>query len=227
MNRTLRVTTLATFLAVMFFIPAAAPRVLQAQGRPSGSEPTAAPDEVEAGTRLLLRLDVPISSKGSKKGEAFTAETLDRVYSADGTALTPGAKVRGHIDRVDGAGKTGKARLWLTFDEIETPNGWLPLIAMVTAVPGVHSIRVDYNREGAIEVNSTKRNEAIEAAAAGALVGSATGVASKDPKDAALGAATAAAAAYMVASGLGQEITLDGGTKIEVVLERSLFFGRI
>jgi hypothetical protein len=41
-----------------------------------------------------------------------------------------------------------------------------------------------------------------------------------------MGAATAAAAAYMVASGLGQEITLEKDTKIEVILERPLFFGR-
>jgi hypothetical protein len=223
MERNLRIPFFAVLVA-LFLIPAVnSGCLLQAQ---THSDQGVAPDEVQAGTRLLLRLNDPISSKGSKRGETFTAETIDRVYSADGTALTPGAKIRGHIDRVDGAGKTGKARLWLTFDDIQTSNGWLPLVAMVTGVPGVHSIRVDYNREGAIEANSTKRNEAIEAAAAGALVGSAAGAASKDPKDAAMGAATAAAAAYMVASGLGQEITLEQGTKIEVILERSLFFGR-
>jgi hypothetical protein len=224
MERTLRVAIMVVFMTVLVSITAPL-YPLQAQGL-SGTGPTVAPDEVQAGTRVLLRLEDPIGTKGSKKGQAFTAETLERVYSADGTALTPGAKIRGHIDRVDAAGKTGKARLWLTFDDIQTPNGWQPLVAMVMAVPGVHSIRVDYNREGAIEANGTKRNEAVEAAAAGALVGSAAGVASKDTKDAALGAATAAAAAYMVSSGLGQEITLEQGTKIEVILERSLFFGR-
>jgi hypothetical protein len=221
MNRTLRISSL---LAV-FVVSILAPSFLWAQSH-ANSEPAVAPDEVDAGTRFLIRLDDPISTKGSKKGEAFTAQTLDRLYSADGTALTPGAKIRGHIDRVDGAGKTGRARLWLAFDDIQTPNGWLPVVAMVTALPGLHSIRVDYNREGAIEANSTRRQEAIEAAAAGALVGSAAGVASKDTKDAAMGAATAAAAAYMVASGLGQEITLEKDTKIEVILERPLFFGR-
>src|ERR1700722_5278449 len=223
MERTFRVPAVAILLA-LFVVPILAAGSVQAQSEPSS--PTIAPDEVQAGTRLLLRLDDPmISTKGSKKGETFTAETLERVFSADGTALTPGAKIRGHIDRVDAAGKTGKARLWLTFDDIQTPNGWQPLIAMVTAVPGVHSIRVDYNREGAIEANGTKRNEAVEAAAAGALVGSAAGVAAKEPKEAARGAATAGAEAYMVSSGLGQEITLEQGTKVEVILERSLFFG--
>ncbi len=227
MERTIRVPAIMALLA-LFVIPILSPAcLLRAQGNPSNSDATVAPDEVQAGTRLLMRLDDPISTKGSKKGDRFTAETLDRLYSADGTALTPGAKIRGHVDRVDSAGKTGRARLWLTFDEIQTPNGWLPLIAMVTAVPGVHSIRVDYNREGAIEANSTKRDEAIQAAAAGALVGAAAGVGSKDPKDAAMGAATAAAAAYMVSAGLGQEISLERDTKVEVILERSLFFRRI
>src|SRR3984957_5245297 len=228
MERTLRVAMMAGLLAL--FVSVVAPLYpLRAQSSPdnagANTGPTVVPDEVQAGTRVLLRLNDPISTKGSKRGETFTAETLERVYSADGTALTPGAKIRGHVDRVDAAGKTGKARLWLTFDDIQTPNGWLPLVAMVTAVPGVHSIRVDYNREGAIEANGTKRNEAVEAAAAGALVGSAAGVAAKEPKEAARGAATAGAEAYMVSSGLGQEITLEQGTKVEVILERSLFFG--
>jgi hypothetical protein len=66
----------------------------------------------------------------------------------------------------------------------------------------------------------------MDAAAAGALAGAATGVASHDGKDAAIGAAVGAATAFMVASGLGQEFTLVKDTKIEVILERSLFFGR-
>jgi hypothetical protein len=45
-------------------------------------------------------------------------------------------------------------------------------------------------------------------------------------KDAALRAATAAAAAYMVTSGLGQELTLEKDIKLEVMLDRSLYFGR-
>jgi hypothetical protein len=224
MDRTIRNFVMAGLL-VLSVVSILAPSFLWAQSQANG-QPAVAPDEVDAGTRFLIRLDDSISTKGSKKGAAFTAQTLDRLYSADGTALTPGAKIRGHIDRVDGAGKTGRARLWLAFDDIQTPNGWLPVVAMVTALPGLHSIRVDYNREGVIEANSTRRQEAIEAAAAGALVGSAAGVASKDTKDAAMGAATAAAAAYMVASGLGQEITLEKDTKIEVILERPLFFGR-
>jgi hypothetical protein len=85
---------------------------------------------------------------------------------------------------------------------------------------------VNYNREGEIEASTVKRQEALQAAAAGALVGATPGMVSKNEKEAAMGAAAAAAAAYMVAAGLGQEVTLEKSTKLELILERSLLFPR-
>ncbi|HXX18612.1 MAG TPA: hypothetical protein VEJ46_04360 [Candidatus Acidoferrum sp.] len=190
------------------------------------SAASAAPNEVTSGTRFLVRLQGELGTKETKAGDQFTVRTLERLISADGTGLPAGAEIRGHVDKIESAHKTGRARLWLTFDDIKTPNGWIPLVAMVDDVPGVHSIRVDYNREGEIEVTADKRNEALQAAAAGALVGAASGVASKDKKDAAMGAAVGAVTAYMAASSLGQELTLGKDTKLELILERSLFFRR-
>ena len=190
------------------------------------SSPSLAPKEVSSGTRFLVRLDVSIVTGQSKAGDTFTAHTLAPIVSADGTTLRPGAEIRGHVDKIDAAGKTGHAKIWLTFDDIDTPDGWLPLIAMVDDVPGVHSIRVDYNREGLIEPASDRRNTALQAAAAAALVGAAPGVLAKDKKEAALGAATAAVSAYMAATAIGQEVTLDKNTRMELILERSLSFGR-
>jgi hypothetical protein len=181
---------------------------------------------VAQGTRFLIGLDNELGTKDSKHGDPFTGHTLEPLIAADGTGLPAGAEVRGHVDKVEAAGKTGRARMWLTFDDIKTPDGWMPLIAMVDDVPGIHSVRVNYNREGEIEASTTKRQEAVQAAAAGALVGAAPGMMSKNEKEAAMGAAAAAAAAYMVASGLGQEVTLEKSTKLELILERSLNFPR-
>jgi predicted small secreted protein len=47
-------------------------------------------------------------------------------------------------------------------------------------------------------------------------------MAAHDNKDAAIGAAMGAATAFMVTSGIGQELTLEQNTKLELVLERSL-----
>jgi hypothetical protein len=222
MKRTILLPATAALLALTF------PSVsrLLAQDQPYNSSTATAPNEVAPGTRFLIRLDNELNSKDMKAGHPFTAHTIEPLASAAGTTLPAGAELRGHVDKVEAAGRTGRARMWLTFDDIRTPDGWMPLIAMVDDLPGVHSIRVDYDREGEIEVASSKRQQAFEAAAAGALVGAAAGVASHSEKDAAMGAAVAAATAYMVTSGIGQELTLAKDTKIEIILERSLYFGR-
>jgi hypothetical protein len=218
-----RATMLPAMAALLTLMLAAG---LPVSAQEQSATQNAAPNEVGAGARFLIRLNGPLSTKDAKTGDQFTARTLEPLVSADGTNLTPGAEIRGHVDKVEAAHKTGRARLWLTFDDIKTPDGWLPFVAMVTDIPGVHSVRVDYNREGEIEASSTKRQDALQAAAAGAFVGAAAGVATKDTKDAAMGAAAGAAAAYMVESGLGQELTLEKNTKLELILERSLYFGR-
>ncbi|HKV04179.1 MAG TPA: hypothetical protein VJO53_03610 [Candidatus Acidoferrales bacterium] len=197
----------------------------QDQAAPS-STASVAPNEISPGTRFLIGLQDGLSTKDGKAGDGFTARTLEPLLSADGTVLRPGAEIRGHIDKLEPAHQAGRARMWLTFDEIKTPEGWVPLVAMLDDVPGVHSIRVDYNREGEIEANSNKRREALQAAAAGAFVGAAPGVAARSGKDAAVGAAAGAVAAFMVTYGLGEELSLEKNTKLELILERSLFLPR-
>jgi len=187
---------------------------------------SAAPNEVSSGTRFLVRLGKTLATNNLKAGERFTARTIMPIVSADGTTLREGAQIRGHVDRVVPANKAGRARLWLAFDDIQTPSGWIPMVAMVDDAPGVHSIRVDYNREGEIEMSADKRQEALQAAAAAALVGAAPGVLKRDKRDAAIGAAIGAVTAYMAAASLGQDLTIEKNTKLELILERSLFFGR-
>jgi hypothetical protein len=194
-----------------------------AQGQDSASQsPNVAPYEVHAGTRFLVLLHDKLSTKDDKRGKTFTAKTLEEIVSADGTTLPAGTQVRGHIDKVISAGKTGRAKMWLAFDDIHTPNGWVPLVAQLIDTPGIHSIRVLYQHEGEIEATSSNHQTEAEAAAAGALAGAAVGMAAHDNKDAAIGAAMGAATAFMVTSGIGQELTLDENTKLELILERPL-----
>ena len=222
MKRTTVLFAVAALIALAF----AAVHPALAQERTSGAGSSVPPNVVEQGTRFLVGLDILLGSKDSKAGDAFTAHTLEPLVAADGTGLPAGAEVRGHVDKVEAAGKTGRAKMWLAFDDIKTPDGWMPLVAMVDDVPGIHSVRVNYNREGEIEASTTKRQEAIQAAAAGALVGASPGIMDKNKQEAAMGAAAAAAAAYMVAAGLGQEVTLGKSTKLELILERPLNFPR-
>lgn len=176
-----------------------------------------------SGTVFLAGLQDTLSTKEDKKGKEFKAVTLEPVTAADGRVISPGAEIRGHIDKVEAAHQTGRGRMWLTFDDIRTPSGWVPIVAIVSDVPGVHSVKVDYEREGEIEARTSKRQEEAQAAAAGAFVGATAGVMSHDAKGAAMGAAAGAATAFMVASGLGQDVTLEKNTKLELSLERQLY----
>jgi hypothetical protein len=184
-----------------------------------------AANQISAGTRLLVRLDDKLSTKENKAKQTFTVRTLEPLVATDGTVLHTGTAVRGHIDKITAAGKTGRARMWLTFDDIRTPSGWKPLVAELIDLPGIRSIRVAYDHENEIETTTTKRDREVQAAAAGALVGAAAGITSGDKREAAMGAAAGAAAAFMAASGLGQEITLEKDTKLELILGRALYLG--
>jgi len=181
---------------------------------------------IPEGPRLLIGLEDTLDTKHDKAGRRFIATTLEPVTTAEGDVIPRGVRIRGHIDKVHAAGDTGRARMWLTFDDIQTPRGWRPFVAHFIDAPGVHSIHVLYDREGEIQAASVNKDQAMKAAMAGAFAGAATGMSTGKEKEAAMAAATAAAQAFMIAYGLGQEFTLEKGTKLEIVLERPLHAGR-
>src|SRR5208282_6857988 len=138
-----------------------------AQGQPQDPGPQsqdALPDAAPRGTRFLVSLQTVISTKEDKVGKQFQVRTLEPLATAEGATLPAGAQIRGHIDKIQPAGKVGRARLWLTFDEIHTSTGWIPLVADLIDAPGVHSIRVLYDREGEIRATNAKQEDAVFAA---------------------------------------------------------------
>jgi hypothetical protein len=201
---------------------------VHAQSSDPAAQPQDAPPSTAArGTRFLVALQTPISTKEDKAGKQVMARTLDPIPTSDGRVVAPGALVRGHIDKVQSAGKVGRARLWLTFDDIRTSSGWTPLVADLIDAPGVHSIRVLYDHEGEIEAPTSKRDDEMLAMAEAAFVAAEPGLSKKDKKDAAMGAAMGAATAFMATSGLGQDLKLEPNMKLELALERPLYFGKI
>jgi len=210
------------FTAVLLLFSGAVPCVQAQSQDPAPQSQDAPPDAAPRGTRFLVSLQTIISTKEDKVGKQFQARTLEPLATAEGATLPIGAQIRGHIDKIQPAGKVGRARLWLTFDEIHAPTGWIPLVADLIDAPGVHSIRVLYDREGEIRATNAKQEDAVFAAAETAFVGAEPGIAKRDKQDAAMGAAISAATAFMITSGLGQELTLPQNMKLELVLERPL-----
>src|SRR5713226_3715742 len=178
---------------------------------------------VVPGTRFLVRLEDELDTKETREKKRFKVTTLEPLEAGSGIYLPPGAEVRAHVSRVESAGIAGRAKIWLTFDEVRTKFGTLPIVAEVVSVPGDHSVKAGTTQEGLIQGRSSKQHDAAEAAAAGAAIGAVKGVKDKDKKEAAEGAALGALTAYLMESGRGHELNLPKGAKLELELERALY----
>jgi hypothetical protein len=178
---------------------------------------------VAPGTQFLVRLEDDLSTKEMRENEKFKVRTLEPLQAGSGIYLPAGAEIRGHVSRVEPAGVAGRAKIWVTFDEIHTKFGRLPIVANVIGVPGDRSIKPGPSQEGVIEGRTSKEKDAAQAAAAGAAIGAVKGVKDKDKKEAMEGAAMGAITAFLVESGRGHDINLPKGAKLELELERALY----
>jgi hypothetical protein len=178
---------------------------------------------VAPGTKFLVRLEEDLGTKGTQENSKFKVRTLEPLEAGSGIYLPPGAEIEGHISHVESAGVAGRAKLWLTFDEIHTKFGSLPIVAEVVSVPGDHSVKPGPSKEGLIEGRSSTQQDAAQSAAAGAAIGAVKGVKDKDKKEAAEGAAMGALTAYLMESGRGHELNLPKGAKLELELARALY----
>jgi hypothetical protein len=205
----------------------AVPAPQQAEPRPAdGQRQQGLPVEAYAvvpGTKFLVRLEGDLGTKSTSENTRFKVRTLEPLEAGSGIYLPPGAEIIGHVSRVEPAGVAGRAKLYLTFDEIRTKFGRLPIVAEVVGVPGDHSVKAGPAQEGLIEGRHSNQRDAAEAAAAGAAIGAIHGVRDKDKKEATEGAALGALAAYLMETGRGHELNLAKGAKLELELERALY----
>lgn len=181
---------------------------------------------VVPGTRVLVRLENDLSTGECKNDFKFKVKTMEPLEAGSGFYLPAGAEIRAHVSRVEPANITGRAKLWLVFDEIKTRFGVLPIVADVVDVPGDHSVKTGPGAEGAIEGKKSTQQAAGQAAAEGAAMGAVKGVKDKNAKEAVTKAAESALAAYLLESGRGHEIVLPKGSKLELELERALYLVR-
>jgi hypothetical protein len=195
--------------------------------RGNNSEPPTTTDAVPHGTHFLVSLGDELITDLDKVNKKFKGRTLEPLVTAKGYVLPSGARVRGHISRIETGGLTGHARLWLTFDDIDTQRGRLALVAEVSSVPGDFGVRSGKSREGEIEARTSNGERVLEAAAAGAAAGAAPGVTAHSVKVAAIGAAAGGVGAFVAASSkAGQEIDLPKGTKLDLILDRPLYLNQ-
>jgi hypothetical protein len=178
----------------------------------------AAPRTIPDGTTFLIRLEDKLDTKKLEQGKHFKAKLAEDLVAPDGSTIPRGKKIKGHVSSVE---QGLHARMLLSFDEIQTNHGWVPLIATVTGVPGEHAVKQP-DAEGEIERKGMSKRHMIEAVAVGAGVGAITGAAAGGSKGAAIGAGAGAGAGALAGFLTDRNLRLDKGTTLEVRLDHPL-----
>jgi hypothetical protein len=204
--RTLRLRLVASLIALV-----AASLVAQ-------DAPPVPTNVVPLGTVFLIQLSDRLDTRTIKSGDHFRARLAEPLVAANGLTIGSGKKIKGHISAVEPGLHT---RILLSFDEIETAKGWVPLIATVTGVPGEHGLR-QIGEEGEIGRQGMSKEQIAEAVVVGAGEGAAEGARSGGKRGAATGAGSGAAAGAFSAFESGHDLVLDKGTVLEIRLDRNL-----
>jgi hypothetical protein len=173
---------------------------------------------IPQGMIALIQLSDRIDTHSAKAGDHFQARLAEPLLAANGATIAEGKKIKGHISAVEPGLHT---RLILSFDEIETSHGWLPLIATVAGVPGEHGLQ-QIGEEGEIGRKGMSKEEIAEAVIVGAGEGAEQGAHSGGKRGAATGAGSGAANSAFSAFESGHDLILDKGTALEIRLDRSL-----
>ncbi|MCU1310781.1 MAG: hypothetical protein JWO20_1906 [Candidatus Angelobacter sp.] len=178
-----------------------------------------APNAIPEGTRFIAVLDDKLETQKIQPGKKFKLKLAEDLMSPNGQVIPRGKKIKGHVSNVD---RGFHGRILLSFDEIETKHGWVPLVATVTGVPGEHGVNQTTGNEGEIERRGADKRRAIESAAIGAGVGAVAGGVAAGGKGAAIGAAAGGALGAGAGILTDRDLTLNKGTQLELQLDRQL-----
>jgi type IV secretory pathway VirB10-like protein len=176
------------------------------------------PNYVMDGTHFLIQLDDKLDSKKLKPGKEFKAELAEDLVAPNGQTIPRGTRVRGHVSEIE-RGLHG--RLLMSFDQIDTDHGWMPLIATVTGIPGEKGMNTVGN-EGEIQKSSVGKTRILEGAGIGAATGAAAGAVAGGPQGALIGAGAGAALGGAAGLLTDRDFVLNKGTAIELTLDRPL-----
>ena len=189
--------------------------------------PTKKTYTVPAGTKVLLRLESAINTRSAKAGDGVYLASTFPVVVGSKVMIPAGVYVQGVVDTVARAGRVkGRAQLNLHFTSIIFPNGTVMEIpGIINSLPGAKDHTVD--AEGKVEERSNRGHAMANAAKIGlegAGIGTIGGAATGHPLEGLAigglsGAAVGAVAALFTR---GDDINIDSGTPVEMVLQRPL-----
>ena len=180
--------------------------------------PQAPPNAIPEGTRFLIRLNDRLDTRKLEAGKHFKAKLAEDLVAGNGAVIPRGKVIKGHVSSAE---QGLHARMMLSFDEIDTGHGNMPLIATITGVPGDHAVK-EPGDEGELQRKGMSTQHEIEAVAVGAGIGAAAGAMKGGGKGAGIGAGAGAGAGAIAGLLTDHDLRLEKGTVLEVRLDHPL-----
>ena len=180
--------------------------------------PQAPPNAIPEGTRFLIRLNDRLDTRNLQQGKHFKAKLAEDLVAGNGAVIPRGKTIKGHVSSIE---QGLHARMMLSFDEIDTGHGSMPLIATVTGVPGDHAVK-EPNEEGELQRKGMSKEHEVEAVAVGAGIGAAAGAIKGGGKGAGIGAGAGAGVGAIAGLLTDHDLRLEKGTVLEVRLDHPL-----
>lgn len=220
---------IASFIAILFIGTASGLAQQPAvEPAPAGSSDTRV--EIPAGTHILLSLRSVISSRNARAGDGVYLESAFPVSQAGKVVIPEGTAFQGVIGHAEPSGRIkGRATLQIRIDSMIYNSGYVvDFHSTLQSTPGTDRQSV-VGKEGTIQAQSTRGKDALlatGAAVVGGYAGTATGalvgtLANSSPRigGAIGGGAGAALGLIAVLAMRGQEVHLEPGAMIEIVLQ--------
>ena len=179
---------------------------------------------VPSGTQVLLVLKSPITTKSARVGDGVYCQTNFPVTLNNVNVIPAGTYVKGEIAQVKRAGKIkGRAEILFHFTTLIFPNGYtIDMPGSLGNDPGAQNSQV-IDKEGTVQADSQKGKDAGTVAATGATGAVIGSVADRSLKGAGIGGLAGAAVGLgEVLFTRGQDVRIEQGTALEMVLQRPL-----
>ena len=178
---------------------------------------------VPTGTKVLLVLQNSVSSRNAKPGDGVFLQSTFPVVEQGKVIIPAGTYVQGVIDSVKRSGRVkGRAELLLHFTTLIYPNGYT--VSMPGALESADSADSQQvkDKEGTVQADSNKGRDAGAIATStgtGVLIGGLSHGLKGGLIGGGIGAAVGIATAMLTR---GDEVRLESGTSVEMVLQRPL-----
>jgi hypothetical protein len=178
---------------------------------------------VPSGTKVLLVLKNTVSSRNAKPGDGVFLESTFPVVEGGKVVIPAGTYVQGVVDNVKRSGRVkGRAELLLHFTTLIYPNGYtVTMPGSLESADSADTQKVK-DKEGTVQADGGKGKDAGAIATTtgtGALIGGLTRGAQGAVVGGALGAAVGVATAMLTR---GDEVRLESGSSVEMLLQRPL-----